>query len=80
VAVPLCLLRYRWYVVLGAVVFADLFWAGIRCYFTSPTLANAGDTLVRFLKWPLALSCGVILFIMEKYAECWPCCGRCSPV
>jgi hypothetical protein len=51
------------------VVFADLLWSLIRCYFTNPALANAGDTLVRFLKWPLTLICAVILFLMHRYAS-----------
>lgn len=60
--VPILLLFYPWYFVIGGVVAASLLWCLVRYSFVSPALAGAVVLPVLWLKWPVALGSSIYLF------------------
>lgn len=79
-AVPILLIFYRWYFVLGAVIFSDVLWALVRYIVVSPILSVAGALLVETLKWPMAIGSSIYLFTkghvgIALLALAWPLLG-----
>lgn len=76
--VPILLIFFRWFYVLGSVVALAMFWALIRYSFVSPNLSKIGCLFVQYLKWPAALGSAIYLFFVpHRYgvgvlALLWP--------
>ena len=74
--VPVLLIFFPWYWIIGGLVLLNLLWSAVRCSFVSPELARLAVYFV-FLKWPATLISAIYLFVSGRYvlgivALLWP--------
>jgi hypothetical protein len=76
--VPVLLIFFRWFYVLGGVLALAILWAFVRYSFVNSELSRLGTQFVVYLKWPAALASAIyFLFVAHRYgvgalALLWP--------
>ncbi len=67
-AVPLLLIIFPWFYVIGGVVLLGIIWCAARYSFVSVQVANIAAIAVTWLKWPIAIGGAAYLFTYEQRA------------
>lgn len=78
--VPILLIFFPWYWVLGTVVTLGVLWCPIRYLFVNVAVATAAALFVAWLKWPTAVGSAIYLFLHHHplpavIALLWPLLG-----